>query len=102
MGLRDVSALTETISDAQRLGLDIGDKNTLSNYQKWRRFDNTLMLASTDGLNRLFTNNSKLIKLARNLGLATINKIPSLIRFLMRHAMGLTGDLPRLMRDKSS
>ena len=98
MGLRDVSALTQTITDANRLGLDIGDYNILSQFQRWRRFDNSLMLASTDGLNRLFSNNIKPLKLVRNLGLASINKIPKLKRFFMRHAMGLTGDLPQLMR----
>ncbi|NQV82252.1 MAG: 2-octaprenyl-6-methoxyphenyl hydroxylase [Rhodospirillales bacterium] len=101
MGLRDVAALAEVVLDARRLGLDIGDGAVLERYQRWRRFDNTLMLAMTDGLNRLFSNNIRPLRLARDLGLAAVNQLPPLKKFFMRHAMGLVGDLPRLMRNQS-
>ncbi len=100
MGLRDVAALAEVVLDARRLGLDIGDGVVLERYQRWRRFDNTLMLAMTDGLNRLFSNNIRPLRLARDLGLAAVNRLPPLKKFFMRHAMGLVGDLPRLMRNQ--
>ena len=100
MGLRDVAALAEVILDARRLGMDIGDGVVLERYQRWRRFDNTLMLAMTDGLNRLFSNNIRPLRLARDLGLAAVNRLPPLKKFFMRHAMGLVGDLPRLMRNQ--
>lgn len=98
MGFRDVAALAEVLTDAFRLGLDIGAPDVLERYQRWRRFDNMLMLALTDGLNRLFSNDITPIRLARTLGLGTVNRIPPLKRFFMRHAMGLVGDLPRLLR----
>ncbi len=100
MGLRDVAALAEVVLDARRLGLDIGDGVVLERYQRWRRFDNTLMLAMTDGLNKLFSNNIRPLRLARDLGLAAVNSLPPLKKFFMSHAMGLVGDLPRLMRDQ--
>ena len=100
MGLRDVAALAEVALDARRLGLDIGDGVVLERYQRWRRFDNTLMLAMTDGLNKLFSNNIRPLRLARNLGLAAVNGLPPLKKFFMSHAMGLVGDLPRLLRDQ--
>jgi len=100
MGLRDVAALAEVILDARRLGLDIGDGVVLERYQRWRRFDNTLMLAMTDGLNRLFSNNIRPLRLVRDLGLAAVNQLPPLKKYFMRHAMGLVGDLPRLMRNQ--
>ena len=100
MGLRDVAALAEVVLDARRLGLDIGDGVVLERYQRWRRFDNTLMLAMTDGLNKLFSNNIRPLRLARDLGLAAVNSLPPLKKFFMSHAMGLAGDLPRLMRDQ--
>jgi 2-octaprenyl-6-methoxyphenol hydroxylase len=84
--------------DAHRLGLDIGDEIVLERYQRWRRFDNTLMLVMTDGLNRLFSNNIGPIRLARDIGMALVNKTPPLKKIFMRHAMGLVGNLPRLMR----
>ena len=100
MGLRDVAALAEVVLDARRLGLDIGNAVTLDRYQRWRRFDNTLMLAMTDGLNRLFSNNIRPLRLVRDLGMAAVNAMPPLKKFFMRHAMGLAGDLPRLMRNQ--
>ena len=100
MGLRDIAALAEVVLDARRLGLDIGDGMVLERYQRWRRFDNTLMLAMTDGLNKLFSNNIRPLRLVRDLGLAAVNSLPPLKKFFMNHAMGLVGDLPRLMRDQ--
>ena len=101
MGLRDVAALAEVLTDARRLGADPGDPMALEKYERWRRFDNTLMLAMTDMLNRLFSNDIAPLQLARDIGLATVNKMPPVKRLFMRHAMGTVGDLPRLMRGEA-
>ncbi|MBN07579.1 MAG: 2-octaprenyl-6-methoxyphenyl hydroxylase [Rhodospirillaceae bacterium] len=101
MGLRDVAALAEVLADARRLGLDIGSTQVLRKYDRWRRFDNTMMLAATDVLNRLFSNDIAPIRMARDLGLAAVNRIGPLKQFLMRQAMGLTGTLPRLLKGES-
>ena len=98
MGLRDVAALAEVLVDARRLGMDLGDRIVLERYQRWRRFDNTLMLAATDGLNRLFSNTIGPVRLARDLGLSAVNKMGPLKKVFMRSAMGLSGELPKLMR----
>ncbi len=98
LGLRDVAALAEVVVDAARLGLDIGSTAVLGRYQRWRRFDTMTVLAVTDGLNRLFSNDIPPVRIARDLGLAMVNRAPALKRVLMRHAMGLVGDLPRLVR----
>ena len=57
-----------------------------------------LLGAVTDGLNRLFSNTIGPVRLTRDLGLAMVNRLPPLKRLLMRHAMGLLGDRPRLAR----
>jgi len=101
MGLRDVAALAETLVDARRLGLDVGGAATLARYQRWRRFDNMLLAAVTDGLTRLFSNDVAPLRLARDLGLAAVNRTPPVKRFLMRHAMGMVGELPRLVRGEA-
>jgi 2-octaprenyl-6-methoxyphenol hydroxylase len=36
--------------------------------------------------------------LARDIGLASVEKIPPLKRLFMRHAMGVVGTLPRLVK----
>ncbi len=98
LGLRDVAALAEVLVDARRLGLDIGDADVLHRYERWRRIDNWMLAAVTDGLNRLFSNAIPPVKLARDLGLAAVNQAPPLKRLFMRHAMGVVGDQPRLVR----
>ncbi|MFZ5791353.1 MAG: UbiH/UbiF/VisC/COQ6 family ubiquinone biosynthesis hydroxylase [Pseudomonadota bacterium] len=98
LGLRDVAALAETIVDAHRLGLDIGVGEPLARYERWRRFDNMMLMAATDLLNRLFSNDLAPLRLVRDLGLGAVNRLPPLKRLFMRHAMGLVGDLPRLTR----
>lgn len=98
LGWRDAAVLAEAIADAHRLGLDIGGASVLERYQRWRRFDNVAMMAMTDSLNRLFSNRSKLLHIARGSGFALVDKLPALKRFFMRNAMGMVGDLPKLMQ----
>lgn len=98
LGLRDVATLAEILVDAHRLGLDLGDRALLARYQRWRRFDNVAFMVATDALNRLFSNNIPLVRLARDVGLGMVNELPPLRRLFMRHAMGVVGELPRLVR----
>ena len=100
MGLRDVAALADVVMDARRLGLDIGSSAVLERYRRWRHFDNAMMLAATDGLNRLFANANRPLRLARDAGMAAVDKLPPLKRLFTRNAMGLLGELPRLMRNQ--
>lgn len=101
LGLRDVAQLAETVVDRLRLGLDPGDRAALAAYQRRRRLDNVGLAAVTDGLNRLFSNAIPPVRLARTMGLAAVGRMPPLKRFLMRHAMGTTGPLPRLARGEA-
>lgn len=101
LGLRDVAAAAEVVVDAARLGLDIGSLDVLERYQSWRRFDNVALSLVTDGLNRLFSNDIAPIRLARDLGLGAVSQIGPLRRFFMRHAAGMVGDLPRLLRGEA-
>ncbi|MFA6264320.1 MAG: ubiquinone biosynthesis hydroxylase [Pseudolabrys sp.] len=98
MGLRDVAALAEAVADAARLGLDIGGAQVLERYQRWRRFDTMTMGLATDGLNKLFSNHSDALRLARDIGLGVVERMPALKRTFIREAAGFTGDVPKLMR----
>ncbi len=101
LGLRDVASLAETVVSASRLGRDIGALDVLQEYQRWRRFDTAMLVAATDGLNRLFSNDNPLIRAARDVGLGVVNRMPSLRRGLIREAAGLSGDLPLLLRGRA-
>jgi 2-octaprenyl-6-methoxyphenol hydroxylase len=98
MGLRDVAALAEAIVDAARLGLDIGGAQVLERYQRWRRFDTMAMGVATDGLNRLFSNESDVLRLMRDVGLGLVDRMPALKSFFIREAAGVTGEVPKLLR----
>ena len=98
LGLRDVAALAEVVVDARRLGLDPGAADILARYERWRRFDSLALVSVTDGLNRLFANDILPVRISRELGLRAVDRLPPLKRLFMRHAAGLLGDLPRLMR----
>ena len=98
MGLRDVAALAEAGADAARLGLDIGSADALERYQRWRRFDTAAMGVATDGLNKLFSNHSDVLRLARDIGLGMVERLPALKRVFIREAAGFTGDVPKLLK----
>ena len=98
MGLRDAAALTDVLGEAKSLGLDLGSGATIERYGRWRRFDNGMMLAMTDGLVRLFSNDLEPLRQMRGLGLSAVNQVPPLRRLFARHAMGVVGELPSLMR----
>ena len=57
-----------------------------------------LLAAVCDGLVHLFSNNIGPVKLARDVGMAVVNRLPPVKRFFMRHAMGIVGELPRMIR----
>lgn len=101
LGVRDVAALAEVVVDAWRLGLDVGSSAALARYERWRRLDSLLLIGATDGLNRLFSNRSRALRIARDIGLDLVDRAPPLKRLFMRHAMGLVGDLPRLARGEA-
>jgi 2-octaprenyl-6-methoxyphenol hydroxylase len=98
MGLKDVAALAEVIVDAVRLGLDPGGADVLERYQRWRRFDTMAMGYATDGLNRLFSNRSVMLRLVRDVGLGLVDRVPNLKRLFIREAAGLVGEVPKLLR----
>jgi 2-octaprenyl-6-methoxyphenol hydroxylase len=101
MGLKDVAALAEVIVDAVRLGLDPGSLAVLERYQRWRRFDTVAMGMTTDGLNRLFSNRSDVLRLVRDIGLGLVDRVPALKHFFIREAAGLVGEVPKLLRGEA-
>ena len=98
LGLKDAAALAEVLVDAARLGEDLGSDLVLERYAAWRRFDNVALAAATDVFNRLFSNDHPLVRLARGVGMAAVNRIGPARRFFMQEAGGAVGDLPRLLR----
>ena len=100
-GLKDVAALAEVLALAARRGEDIGRAEVLARYQRWRRFDAATLAIATDGFNRLFSNDSPVLRGLRDLGLGAVNAWPGLRRGFLREAAGLTGEVPRLLAGRA-
>jgi 2-octaprenyl-6-methoxyphenol hydroxylase len=99
LGLRDVAALAQVLTDAARSGEDIAAPDVLARYQhlapfrhrhhgRWPR----------TRFNRLFSNDNPLLRAARDIGMGLVQATPPLRRRFIRQAAGLTGDLPRLLQ----
>ena len=101
MGVRDAAALAQVVVESARLGLDVGTAQVLERYQRWRRFDTTLMMGVTDGLNHLFSNRNPILSTIRDTGLWAVNQCGPVKKMFTRHAMGVVGDLPRPLQGLS-
>lgn len=101
LALASAAALAEEATQALRLGLDPGSDDVLAAYERRRRFDTVAMAAATDGLNRLFSNDLLPVRLARDLGLGLVDRMPSLKRLFIGEAAARRGDQPRLMRGEA-
>jgi len=95
IGLLDVAALTEILLEAKH---GIGSLRVLRGYERWRRGNNSIMMHSMDGFHWLFGSEQEPLRQLRNVGLSLVNRLSPLKSELMRHAMGLEGDLPKLSR----
>ena len=98
MGFRDVAALAQVLVEAARTGQDLGAPDVLKRYSAWRRLDNSMVGAVTDGLNRLFAVPGRLPAAARRFGLAGVERIAPLKARFMAEARGETGTLPTLLK----
>lgn len=101
LGLRDVGALAEVLVEAHRRGEDIGAADVLDRYQSWRRFDATALALGMDAVNRLFSSDNPLLRLARDAGMGLVDALPGLKRAFIRQAAGIAGTPPRLLRGRA-
>jgi len=98
LGLLDAASLAETILQARAQGKNIASLTTLRKYERWRRADNSLMMYSMSGFKNLFSNEQTELAFVRNVGLNLVNSLGPVKNKLMRHALGLQGDLPEMAK----
>lgn len=98
LGLRDVAALAEVLTEAVAAGRDPGDPTQLQQYAAWRARDNQVTSAFTHSLIRIFSNDYLPVAWGRNVGLTAVDLLPPVKRRLIRLTSGLAGRLPRLVR----
>ena len=88
LGFRDLDTLDELIGQALSAGQNIAAPALLETYQRRRRPDNMAMVAVTDGLNRLFSNNIMPVRVLRRTGLKLVSRLRPAKQFFMKQAMG--------------
>ena len=98
LGFRDAAALAQVLVEGARLGLDLGDRQLMDRYQRWRSLDTLMVAMATDGLTRLYGIPGKLPSAVRRFGMAVTSRIGPLKDRLMNEARGTSGDLPLLLR----
>ena len=98
LGLLDAAALAEVMLQARTSAKDIAALNTLRKYERWRRADNSLMMYSMSGFKNLFSNEQAGLSMMRNMGLNLADSLGLVKHKVMRHALGLEGDLPEMAK----
>ena len=98
LGFRDVAALAEVLVEGARLGLDLGDKQLLDRYQRWRSLDALSVAFATDTLTRIYGVRGATASAIRRFGMGLVGRISPLRNRLMSEARGTSGDLPLLLR----
>ena len=99
LGLRDIASLTEILVNGKKIGEDIGSIGLLKRYEQWRSFDRFLLSSYTDGINTLFSNDNKILRTVRRLGLKAIDSSTNLKTAFMNEAAGEYGHLPDLLKE---
>lgn len=96
LGIRDVAVLGDVIASASQENTDLID--VLSRYTQWRKKDQWSVTLATDFLVRIFGQHHPAITVARNCGMLMMDVMPPLKHMMSRHAMGISGRAPSLLR----
>ena len=100
LGILDAATLAEVL--AYDTHSDIGRRNLLRKYERWRKGENLSVIAAMDGFKYLFGSDNETIRWARNSGLKLVNSSVGIKQKIMLKAMGLEGDLVGRARSSSN
>ncbi|MGL5448400.1 MAG: FAD-dependent monooxygenase [Rhabdaerophilum sp.] len=101
LGFADAATIAELAIEHARMGLDPGDPALLEAYQARRRPSAVAMASVTEGLNRLFSNESGPMKLIRDVGLGLVNRSDRLKSLFRQQAAGAGAGEPKLFRGEA-
>ncbi len=94
LGLLDAACLAESLSPRA----DPGERRGLRHYERWRKGENVSALAALHALHSMFALTAPPLVRLRGVGLRAVNLARPVKAKLIRRALGIDGDLPRLAR----
>ena len=97
LGLRDAASLAELLAD-QAVADDSGAPQLLAAYDEWRAADRRAIIGFTDGLVRVFSSPSGVVRRLRNLALLAFDVLPPAKSALSALSTGASGRIPKLSR----
>lgn len=100
-GLLDAAAIAELVIEAKRQRRPLAGSGYLRRYERWRKGDNLMMMASMDVLNKTYGVSLQPFISLRSAGMNWINHTAIVKAYFNHYAMGLREDLPRLAKAQS-
>ncbi len=96
LAMRDIAALTATLTSGVKIGQSPGDLQLLQRYLDSRQADQDRTVAASDWLPRLFGLSSMTVAGIRGLGLMALDLVPELREQFARYGMGLESPAARV------
>jgi 2-octaprenyl-6-methoxyphenol hydroxylase len=96
LGIRDVMQLAEMLIAQVQKNNDVGEPGFLKQYEHARQKDHDQTIGFTDNVVKIFSTDWFPVAAARSISLAVMDHIPIAKSILSKHAMGLSGRLPRV------
>jgi 2-octaprenylphenol hydroxylase len=98
LGLMDVAALAELISQQISQQKPINEERMLRSYERWRKAEAQTLIAAMEAFKQGFGRQNPVLKLVRGLGMSLTDKLPFVKQKIMAAALGDSGDLPAVAR----
>ena len=98
LGFLDAAVLIEVLAQAVMNNHNFAAKAVLDEYQKRRRSENQTMMRLMDAFYYGFSNDHLPLRIIRNLGLGLANNAGVAKHSVVKYAIGLSGDLPKLAK----
>ena len=98
LGLADAAALAQLVRAATAAGEDPGAVGVVRAYERWRRSEVALMSTAIDAFDRWLAHGAGPVARVAQQGLAWVNRSQEARRFLIRRALGTSGELPEAAR----
>ncbi len=104
LGLLDAVSLSELISDKIHSDSNATDNNdwvnstVLNHYSRWRKSEASEMIAAMEAIKQVFTPQQKLTQIVRGIGMTIFDNTAPIKNTLMKQALGLKAELPKLAK----